>query len=302
MKSPPALRRVQAPEYEQNVAVTRWQRDGHLVCFCQPLSQAPYIAFRAKGSQGIWQGMIAPNEWLDSLWPQRSELLPQGCTDQEILQLFLILERPIDLAQSPLDYEQLIEVELIQKDSRQRPRLPCITTGSGTLWVLSLPSHYQPRGLPVAPWLQRSSHAVRLVLGYSGLSVLQQQKLRADDVLFIAEKNLKITVLDQCIGHYTFIEKGLNMQLDIQGENAVYVPPVISALPVKVEFVLQEITLTVAQLNELVSTQILPVELSALSQIEVRVDGRIIAIGELVQLGDRLGVELREIFRGEADE
>lgn len=76
----------------------------------------------------------------------------------------------------------------------------------------------------------------------------------------------------------------------------------LSELPVKLEFVLGELTLSLAALNAFIEGQVLPLESTALSNVEVRVAGKCIAVGELVQLGDRLGVELREVGRGTGNE
>ncbi|MNH45851.1 type III secretion system protein SpaO [compost metagenome] len=76
----------------------------------------------------------------------------------------------------------------------------------------------------------------------------------------------------------------------------------LSELPVKLEFVLGELTLSMATLNACIEGQVLPLESTAVSNVEVRVAGKCIAVGELVQLGDRLGVELREVGRGIGNE
>jgi flagellar motor switch/type III secretory pathway protein FliN len=47
---------------------------------------------------------------------------------------------------------------------------------------------------------------------------------------------------------------------------------------------------------------VLPLSLEAAGRVEVRAGGQRIATGELVQLDDRLGVELCDIYRGSGNE
>lgn len=302
MTSTLLLRRVAPLDYERRHAAARWQCDGHLVRLSQPLPQTRYITFWAQGIQGLWQGMIGAREWLQAVSPQWSQWLHQEGADQEILELFSAVSRPIEVAPDLLDYQRLFEFELIQGEALQGACLPCIRTPQSDLWVMDGPSQRKQPPRPLQAWLQAVPQVLRVVLGSSELGRLPHRQLAKGDVLVIAEQTRQLFMADRCVGQFTFVKEGLHMQLTPPDNLSPSTPCALSELPVKLEFVLGELTLSMAQLNEFIERQVLPLESTAASNVEVRVGGQCIAVGELVQLGECLGVELREVGRGIGNE
>ncbi|MNE38597.1 type III secretion system protein SpaO [compost metagenome] len=164
------------------------------------------------------------------------------------------------------------------------------------------PSQRKQVSRPLQAWLQAVPQVLRIVLGNSELARLPYRQLARGDVLVIAEQTRQLFMADRCIGQFTFVKEGLHMQLTPRDNPSASALSVLLELPVKLEFVLGELTLSMATLNEFIEHQVLPLEATAVSNIEVRVGGKCIAVGELVQLGDRLGVELREVGRGIGNE
>ena len=110
------------------------------------------------------------------------------------------------------------------------------------------------------PWLQAVPQVLRVVLGTSDSAPLQSRRLAPGDVLSIAEQTRQLFLADRCIGHFTFIEEGIHMQLTPPDSASLNSADVLPQLPVKLEFVLSELTLSVAQLNEVIERQVLPLE------------------------------------------
>ncbi len=302
MTSSLLLRCVAPLDYERRHAVARWQREGHPVRLCQPSPQTRYLAFWAQGCHGLWQGMIGAREWLHAVAAQWSQWLPQEGEGQEILELFSAISRPVEIAPDMLDYQRLFEFELIQGEALQGACLPCIGTPQSDVWVLQGPSQRKEVSRPLQAWLQAVPQALRIVLGNSAMARLHYRLLAKGDVLVIAEQTRQLFMADRCIGQFTFVKEGLHMELTPLDNLSPGAPGALSELPVKLEFVLGELTLSMATLNAFIDGQVLPLEPSAVSNVEVRVAGRCIAVGELVQLGDRLGVELSEVGRGMGNE
>lgn len=73
------------------------------------------------------------------------------------------------------------------------------------------------------------------------------------------------------------------------------IPDLLAELPLRLEFILQQSTVSVSQLGDLYLGQLLPLIPNAEKLIEVKANGVLIARGELVQVDGRLGVELSEI-------
>ncbi|MFK3816442.1 FliM/FliN family flagellar motor switch protein [Pseudomonas sp. NPDC089407] len=246
--------------------------------------------------------MIGACEWVQAVAPQWSQWLYQANAGQEVLDLFSAVSRPVEIAPDLLGYQRLFEFRLIQGEALQGAGLPCIKTPQGDLWVMEAPSRHKAPSRPLQSWLQAVPLALRIVLGTSELPRWPSRPLARGDVLVIAEQTRQLFMADLCIGQFTLVKEGLHMQLTPPDNLSSSTPCVLSELPVKLEFVLGELTLSMATLNAFIEGQVLPLEASAVSNVEVRVGGQRIALGELVQLGDRLGVELREVGRGLGNE
>lgn len=63
------------------------------------------------------------------------------------------------------------------------------------------------------------------------------------------------------------------------------------------EILLQEQLVSRRRLAAFAPGKVLPLAPEAIHCVEVRVNGRLLALGELVQLEDRLGVELLEVYQ-----
>ena len=301
------LRRVDALDYRRNHAVASWRRDGHSVQLRTPPQQGCFITFWAQCEQERWQGMIDPYQWLSALWSDQGLLDPSLCTDDEIMALFSAVTKPVQLPPGMLDYTRLFDIELIRGDTLiQSQKLPCLNSEYGDVWLLNVPVMGSSTPQPLQPWVLELSLPLRAVIGATQLSLRDYQRLGAGDVLFVSAQSHQLLLADRCIGQFTFIEGGLQMQLTEQNIEQNTEQPTttreVSALLVTLEFVLDERTLSVQDLNQLLERQVLALTPEANTHVELRVSGKCIAKGELVQLEDRLGVELSEVYRGNADE
>ncbi len=63
------------------------------------------------------------------------------------------------------------------------------------------------------------------------------------------------------------------------------------------EILLQEQLVSRRRLAAFAPGKVLPLAPEAIHCVEVRVNGRLLALGELVQLEDRLGIELLEVYQ-----
>ncbi|KRP75270.1 MULTISPECIES: FliM/FliN family flagellar motor switch protein [Pseudomonas] len=63
------------------------------------------------------------------------------------------------------------------------------------------------------------------------------------------------------------------------------------------EILLQEQLISRKRLAAFAPGKVLPLDPGATRCVEVRVNGQLMALGELVQLEDRLGVELQETYQ-----
>lgn len=66
--------------------------------------------------------------------------------------------------------------------------------------------------------------------------------------------------------------------------------------PMHLEILLQEQLISRRRLAKFAPGKVLPLMPEIIHCVEVRVNGQLLALGELVQLEDRLGVELHEVY------
>lgn len=303
----PTLRRIDPLEYARRQAVERWRRAGCRADLHRPPVGGAYLAFRAQGPGGDWQGLVAAREWLDGLLPTLHALLKAPCSSERIVELFQALARPVEVELDELGYERLSSIATSTAPAPDQP-LPRITTSRGSLWLLRLPERTPPPpSLSDSPWLLSLPQALRLTLGDSRVSPLTVQALARGDVLRISRLTRQWHLADQPVGEFTFSEQGLLMTLSPTPDDTSPSPPAepgaaLGGLPVHLAFVLHEQRISLAELAALIEGQVLALESSVLRTIEIRANGRLLARGELVQLGESLGVELQQLCRELPDE
>lgn len=301
MTRTPLLRDVPRLHYQRSQAVARWLRDGHPVQLSQAPRQGRYISFYAQGRLGLWQGLIDSDQWLQAIWPQWSQVLGRSFVDNNLFELFSLLERPVELPLQLLDYQHLFDVQSVDGATLEAVELPCIATDQGPCWVLGLPADTAREPRALQPWTWRLQQPLRVVLGETELNPLQLRRMAEGDVLMFRQR-CQLVLAGRRIGQFTFIEEGLHMELTPEEVTPDLAECAVSPLPVKLQFVLAELTLSMAQLNDFIERQVLPLGPDALQQVEVRVADQCIAVGELVRLDGRLGLELREVYRGPGNE
>ena len=67
-------------------------------------------------------------------------------------------------------------------------------------------------------------------------------------------------------------------------------------IPVNLSFILQRKVVSVSDLESLYKGQVMPVEHDIEKRIEIRANGVLLARGEIVNIDDRLGVEINELY------
>lgn len=79
------------------------------------------------------------------------------------------------------------------------------------------------------------------------------------------------------------------------GENQGVNRSVIDGLPVNVEAILGEARVSVGELTSLTPGAVFTLDKTLGDSVELRVNGAVIAYGELVSMGDKFGVRIQKI-------
>nr|WP_255556860.1 FliM/FliN family flagellar motor switch protein [Sodalis sp. dw_96] len=77
---------------------------------------------------------------------------------------------------------------------------------------------------------------------------------------------------------------------------------VLATVPLKLEFILQRRYLAIGELQQLFKGKVMEIDPAGEKNIEIRANGHLLATGELVQLEDRLGVEITALHTDSPNE
>jgi type III secretion protein Q len=269
-----ALRRLCTQRQELQHRLRSWRAMGHQACLRTPPREGERLAFEARSASGRWQGLVNARHWLQAQLPQLLELLPEQRHVAAARAIFSALPRPFETAVADLEYEHLQIVSATHLDA-------------GSLlsdWVRALPLNLQ------------------FSLGRTELSHAQWLHAAPGDVLVISHTCHRLYLLSRWVGHFLFDSEGLIMNVASGPQHGPLLEQSLHDAQLSLAFILHERPVTLQQLSEMMPGQVLPLDPSAATQVRVMAGRNVVAIGELVQLEDRLGVEILRLCRGPQDE
>lgn len=301
-----ALRTLSPAEMAWRKILAGW-RDHHIAAMlARPEPHRAKMAIAADN--GSWRALVDPREWLAAAAPALASMAVAACDDDKIMALFTSLPRPLTFEHDALPYRK-IHIEGMVSGSGALP-LPCLSARECALWVTELSP-----GLAMAPAATR--HLLRdvrlpmvLVLGASPLKAALAATLAIGDVLLIAHETRLMKYQGRTLGRFRQNEDVMMIDEhyeDDYNQDAIepgYTQPdalsgALASLPLTLEFILQRRHLSIGQVQQLFAGQILEMDPACEKNIEIRSNGRLLASGELVQLNDRLGVEVRDLHPDE---
>ena len=310
-----------------------WQGLNLPATYEPPLRLNRYIAFRASGASGPggdWQGLIAMDDWVFSVAPSLARLAAAQNHDEQLLKLFAAtpqaLALPDVLAYSTLHVERLV-------DGAELPdvALPCMTTAQGRVWLQTVPEMAAPGVATVMPGVEDFPLLLEFELGSSSISTSLLSRLAAGDALFVSRVTPRIASQGMTVGRYVWTKEGVivdqlqensddelfaedgalsNQMRDEVGDNAGgeagdgvgnVSQRSLARLPVRLEFTLGKKLITVGELSQLTVGQLLELAPGAEKRIVVSANGVLLGHGELIQLDDRLAVEINQWYGGNSD-
>lgn len=152
-----------------------------------------------------------------------------------------------------------------------------------------------------------------LILGRSLLKQRYVKRLQCGDVLIIREFVEEIKIGHYYIGKYQLVEDKLVFDdFPDFADQCRHAPTDekdtiesrekgINNLPVKLEFVVHEKTVTYRELDELCSGDVIATTPQGKDSISIRANGTLIGRGELIWVGENLCVEVQTIYSGTPD-
>lgn len=292
-----------------------------------PRAMSSYIAFHASDAHGGWDGLIRSDEWLSNAAPALASLASACAGGDHAAHLFAATPRPFSGTLPAVFAYTAIEVTgtVPGRDLQDAP-LAALTAPEGTIWLRALPSlppqeqeqewEQTPAAPGIAAWICAIPVSLQFLLGSSRLSRGCLSRVGPGDVLLVSEHALRIRCQDLVLGLYSINEEGINVdELLNEPYNEPYgectdadeialVPGQepgrdgagMARIPVRLEFVLQQKTMTVGELGRLHRGQVIGLAPLAEKEVLILANGVALGRGELVQMEGRLGVEMSDIY------
>jgi type III secretion protein Q len=300
------LRRINSQAYQATQATLRWRALGHSASLRVPEADRNYLRFVARGPEGVWQGAMQTQQWLSRVVPQLQALLPAGCCEERVAHLFEAVARPFQSRVGELLYSSLSGVERVPGSALGSAALPCLDTPEGELWLTSELPAGRPPCAALPAWVEGLALTLRMVMGVGQLQPRQRAQLACGDVLVIGERTQHLSMAEHRVGLFTLTEEGFRMEFNssaspLPASAEQHQPPVCDVqamqhLPLNLEFMLQETVCSLAELAGFQAGQVLPLNPGAQHSVQVRAGGQLLAVGELVQWENGLGVELHTLM------
>ncbi|WP_170975410.1 type III secretion system cytoplasmic ring protein SctQ [Martelella alba] len=302
------LRRLSRSETAWRLILAGWRDRGIVTQFGPPAVASRHLAVSADN--GAWRGRLDPRQWLAGVYPELAALADSARDEESILALFNSQDRPLSFAHPGLPYKALKAEGLTPGDDITTP-LPCLAARECPVWLtgvsdaLALLPNTPVRGLLAV------TLPVEWLIGSSRLPAGMAAKLSPGDVLLINRPCRRVRSQGVTIGIFRHNEEKIMTDEYHQDDPAADgaftampdVDPISAALrevPLKVEFILQRRFLSIGELQQLYAGKVLELEPGVEKRIEIRANGRLLARGELVQLEDRLGVEVSDLYLDQA--
>ncbi len=275
-------------------------------------SAGAMLRFDISGHFGTLQVAVPADEWCPRMLPALSGLAWSELVDRETLARWLP-EGPLlqfhHPALAPVEV-QLRDVVPAGVAGIARGAQPCFDTAQGSAWIKQMrvtPAVQAPGGVTTL------ALAVDLEVARVTLSLQRLRSLTPGSVVLLTQFQPVARTATHRLYTFDFTLETISVNtpfdfLDEDGDIAAQVPPPgavpplpaapagldVARLPVTVEVVLCQQQHSVGELAALQPGTVFALPPNAWTQLQLRVNGQTVARGELVQVGDQLGVQLHQ--------
>jgi type III secretion protein Q len=332
-----ALRKVDAAAAALRSGVAAWQKKGMKLrlhdpalahsahaspsAASAPMADARYLSFQAVGMQhgSQWEGWLRSDEWLANVAPALAALAMPDRGAAHAAQLFAATPQPLSAA---FAYQSIVVTGDISGADLQHLPLVALTTPEAVVWLRALPpvpsSQQDEKNEAFDMQMAAIPASLQFLLGASRLSQGCLSGVGPGDVLLISDHALHVRCNGLVLAWYSITDEGITVEelleepyeeFAVDAEQAspeqagdpaqASSQAAMARIPVRLEFVLQQNKMTIGQLGQLHAGQLISLASDAEKQVLVLANGAVLGRGELVQLEDRLGVEVIELYGGE---
>jgi len=299
------LRKADPVSATASAALAQWPlRDASLArrLACVPLARSDMLFTVHAYRRGLcWNGFFNLEEWLDRAVPELAELARSGEREEHVRRarhLFEASECPLQMPFPELSYDSLKIDPCIPAESDAERCWLSLETPQGRVWLVDFPLCEGTAAMPLSAMASTLPLNLEFIIGSSQISRGLITQARRGDVLLVGKKTFAVASSGKNIGQFSINEDG-EISVQESGMNKDSVEPLVAAalsdIPLRIDYILQRRTMTIAQIDMLYRGQLLELDPLAEKQVEISANGVCLAKGELVELNGRLGVELQDL-------
>lgn len=299
------LRRYDVAHATLQTVCRYWQQQGALVPYGTPPPGA--VLAQARSHHGV-ELLVDLRAWFSQQLEEKSGLRADLVSADDIRDLFHYSGGELSLS---LPGEALAALSLVAPAMTGCPAqaLPVVSTSCGDGWLLQVSDYCRSHLHRYLPSLRQGALPLRLdcVLGHSLLSMRYVKKLAPGDVLLINQMTETVQCANRTLAKYRQQEDYFMLEdhYDDEDDNAFYPPlhetagggqPIgVNNIPVQLTFIINQITMTLDELEALHIGDVIDAGEGGESSIAIHANGALLAQGELVMVDERLGVEIQAL-------
>jgi type III secretion protein Q len=276
--------------------VARLRRAGLAARQARADGRRRYVRQRLESANHALELLVELESWLNRHLPELDGLAWSQAGDELLLDLLATLELKLESPRGWLIQDNLMVLGLVQTDDL----MLALGMEHGEVFCTTLPEALIPPCAPPA-WLADWPMPVTLALGRQMLSPALLAQIEPGDVLLLQHPQRYLSCHGRVLYRYSIQQEHIMIEAPLALEAApAFDDGALSCqqIPLQVEFVLQECTLTLAELSALSPGQVLELGADAERNVLLRANGVALARGELVELDRRLGLEIHTLLRG----
>ena len=307
------LRKVNRNTHTFETTFQNWKENGEDVALLMPEFSAKWLPIAEES--GSWSGWVLLREIFPLISAELAGMALMPETERLIGEWLSLSSSPLNLKHPELKYNRLCVGKVF--DGVLSPAQPLIRiwTGELNLWLDKVTVCQYGN----APALDKKSLycSIHFVIGFSKTCYRSLVDIEVGDVLLISNNlayaviyNTKIFDLIypeelKMADHFEYEEDFETDDFDIKkNESEIYdenddqMINSFEDLPVKIEFVLGKKIMNLYEIDELCAKRIISLLSESEKNIEIRVNGALTGYGELVEVDDKLGVEIHSWLSG----
>lgn len=307
------LRKVNGNTHSFKTTFQNWKEKGEDVALLIPEFSAKWLPIAEES--GSWSGWVLLRELFPLISAELAGMALMPETERLIGEWLSLSSTPLNLKYPELKYNRLCVGKVF--DGVLSPAQPLIRiwTGELNIWLDKVTvCQYEN-----APTLDKKSlyWPIHFVIGFSKTCYRTIVDIEVGDVLLISNNfayaviyNTKICDLIypeelKMVDHFEYEEDFetddfdiKKSEIEINDENNYQQINSFEDLPVKIEFVLGKKIMNLYEIDDLCAKRIISLLPEAEKNIEIRVNGALTGYGELVEVDDKLGVEIHSWLSG----